>query len=69
MLITEGQTITFEKHHADVLWAGCGGDAVPFPIILAVVTLVVVVLLTRKTAAGLFIESVGNNPTAARCGG
>ena len=51
MLITEGQTITFEKHSTLTFFGRGAVGTVPFPIILAVVTLVVVVLLTRKTAA------------------
>ena len=41
----------------------------PFPITMVVVALVLMALLTRKTAIGLFVESVGNNPVASRYAG
>jgi len=37
--------------------------ALPFPIMMSVAMLGISVLLTRKTAIGLFIESVGDNQT------
>jgi galactofuranose transport system permease protein len=41
----------------------------PFSIYLVVVLLILTALVTRRTAIGLFIESVGINPTAARFAG
>ncbi len=41
----------------------------PFQIAIVIFVLLVVGLLMRRTAAGLFIESVGNNPVAARFAG
>src|SRR5436190_19299218 len=41
----------------------------PFPIVLAIGMLGVTVLLTRKTALGLFIEAVGDNATASTFSG
>jgi simple sugar transport system permease protein len=67
-LITSGQIITFENPTLVFLGSGVVGG-LPFAVILALVTLVIVGLLVRKTAAGLFIESVGNNSTAARFAG
>lgn len=40
--------------------------AIPFPVILATIFTVVVWLLTKKTALGLFIKASGANETAAR---
>jgi len=67
-LITSGQIITFENR--TLVFLGSGSVAgLPFAVILALATLAAVALLVRKSAAGLFIESVGNNPTAARFAG
>jgi len=41
----------------------------PFPVWLSVGMLAITVLLTRKTAVGLFIESVGDNQTASTYAG
>jgi simple sugar transport system permease protein len=41
----------------------------PFPVTIVVVTAVAIGLLTRATALGLFVESVGNNPKASRLAG
>lgn len=68
MLITDGQIITFE--HAPLVFLGNGHFlAVPFTVTLVLVTLMSTLLVTRKTAIGLFLESVGDNEKAARfCG-
>src|SRR6266704_958087 len=67
-LITEGQIITFT--HPGLTFIGNGHFlAFPFPIVLALGMLGVTVLLTRKTALGLFIESVGDNATASSFSG
>ena len=68
MLITHGQIITFE--HAGFVFFG-NGHFLGFPFTVTVVALVfaLTALATRKTAIGLFLESVGDNETAARfCG-
>ena len=41
----------------------------PFSIWVSAATLLAIALLTRRTAIGLFIESVGDNPVAARYAG
>ena len=41
----------------------------PFAIWICAAMLLAMIFLTRRTAAGLFIESVGDNPTAARYAG
>ena len=41
----------------------------PTPIIIAVVIVICVALFTRKTAFGMFVESVGVNPSASRVSG
>lgn len=65
-LITEGQIVTFE--HNGLSQFGSGSlFYLPMPVIIAVVMLVLVLVwaLTRKTALGLFIESVGINIRSA----
>ncbi len=41
----------------------------PMPIIIAAVVVLCVALFTRKTAFGMFVESVGVNPSASRVSG
>lgn len=67
-LITEGQIITFNN---DILsWFGSGSFAyLPTPILLLIGTAFALILLTKKTALGLFIESVGINIRAAKNAG
>jgi galactofuranose transport system permease protein len=68
MLVTDGQIVTFR----DPSFAFFGNGhflGLPFPVTIVVVTLVVTVVVIRKTAIGLFIESAGGNEKAASaCG-
>lgn len=67
-LITEGQIITF----AHPALANIGSGALlylPMPVIVACAVLLLLWLLTRKTALGLFIEAVGINLRSARNAG
>ena len=67
-LITDGQIVTFTDER--LVFLGNGHlFGLPFPVTLVLVTLLVTSLLTRRTALGLFIESVGDNETAARLSG
>ena len=68
MLLTDGQIITFENPTLVFLgnghWLG-----LPFTVTIVLGVLIVALLVTRKTAVGLFLESVGDNERAARfCG-
>lgn len=67
-LITDGQIITFDNPGLVFL---CNGHALflPFSVWIVITMYVVAGLLTRKTALGLFIESVGNNERASRYAG
>ena len=67
-LITDGQIITFDNPGLVFL---CNGHALflPFSVWIVVTMYVIAGLLTRKTAFGLFIESVGNNERASRYAG
>ncbi len=68
MLITGGQIITFE--HPPFVFVGNGHFlGLPFTVTIVAVVLAFTLLVTRKTAIGLFLESVGDNEKAARfCG-
>ena len=67
-LITDGQIITFTNPGLVFL---CNGHALflPFSVWIVAAMYVIFGLLTRKTAFGLFIESVGNNERASRYAG
>ncbi|AYH07658.1 ABC transporter permease [Pectobacterium parmentieri] len=67
-LITEGQIITFDNAGLAKLGSGTL-FYLPMPVIIASVTLLALWVLTRKTALGLFIESVGINLRSARNAG
>ena len=43
--------------------------ALPLPIIITIVVVLLVALFTRKTSFGMFVESVGVNPSASRVSG
>jgi simple sugar transport system permease protein len=68
MLLTGGQIITFED--PAFVYLGNGHFlGVPFTVTIVAGVLAIALLVTRKTAVGLFLESVGDNERAARfCG-
>ncbi len=67
-LLTAGQIITFE--HPGFQFLGSGFVAgLPFPVTVAVAMFLVTAALSRGTALGLFVEAVGDNPTASRFAG
>ena len=45
------------------------GNIIPSPIIIAILMIALVVFILKKTSLGLFIQSVGINPTASRYAG
>lgn len=67
-LITEGQIITFNN---DALaWIGSGSlFYLPTPVIITLGMALLLWLLTKRTALGLFIEAVGINIKAAKNAG
>lgn len=67
-LITDGQIITFTDTRLTYIGNGSFA-ALPFPVLLSLGMLGITSLLTRKTATGLFIESVGDNQTASTYSG
>jgi len=68
MLITEGQIVTINSAPYKVIGGGYW-LALPASIIIALGMFAVAAVLTRKTALGLLIESVGINPQASRIAG
>ena len=63
-LLTDGQIITVERP-AFTFIAGGHFLGLPFPVTIVAAALLFTGGLTRRTAMGLFIESVGNNETAS----
>lgn len=67
-LITSGQIVTFDS--PALSWLGSGSLLLlPTPVIIAIVTLLLFWLFTRRTALGMFIEAVGINIRAAKNAG
>jgi ribose/xylose/arabinose/galactoside ABC-type transport system permease subunit len=67
-VLTDGQVLIIK--HAEFSFLANGFlFGLPFPIILAVALYLVANLALRRTAAGLFIEAVGDNPEASRFAG
>lgn len=63
-LINAGQIVTFS--HDGFAFLGTGYFlGLPLPIVLVVMTLVLVQLLMRQTALGLYVEAVGANASAS----
>ena len=64
-LINEGQIVTFQ--HEAFSFLGTGYFlGLPFPVVLVIITFVLVQLLMRRTALGLYVEAVGANASASR---
>jgi simple sugar transport system permease protein len=67
-LITEGQIITINSSPYRTIGAG-HLLTLPFAIFIAAAVVAVVALVTRRTALGMIIESVGGNAEASRLAG
>jgi simple sugar transport system permease protein len=67
-LLTDGQIITFAQPGFAFIGGGYLGG-LPFAVTIVAVMFLLTAVLTRLTALGLFIESVGNNETASRYAG
>jgi ribose/xylose/arabinose/galactoside ABC-type transport system permease subunit len=70
-LISDGQIITVNPaDHPGFAMIGNGAMfGLPFTLTLVAIGLLTIAVLTRKTAAGLFIEAVGNNRVASQFAG
>lgn len=67
-LITQGQIVTFNNPSVAALGTG-SLLAIPIPVLIAAGTFVLIGLLVRRTALGLFIESIGANERASAYAG
>ncbi len=65
-LITKGQITYIRVDSYKVLGSYIGKCPIPTPIFAAVIVVIIVHLVLRKTALGLYIESVGINGKASR---
>lgn len=63
-LLTDGKIITFNNPEFAAIGSGAS-LALPNPIWISLFVALVVGVLTRRTAFGLFVEAVGDNPRAA----
>ena len=64
-LITKGQIVTID--HDGYYYIGNGFlFGIPFAVYVAIFVVIIIHVLLRKTAFGLFIESVGTNAEASR---
>ncbi|WP_220457968.1 MULTISPECIES: ABC transporter permease [unclassified Actinotalea] len=68
MLITGGMITTVNSPPYKTIGSGFL-LGLPVPVVIAGVIFVVVALLTRRTALGMLVESVGINPEASRLAG
>ena len=67
-LITDGQIVTFEDPNFSAIGSGYL-FGLPMPILIVAAAYLLTALLLRISALRLFIESLGNNATAARYAG
>ncbi|NLL77014.1 MAG: ABC transporter permease [Clostridiales bacterium] len=65
-LITDGQMIYVRVDHFKKLGAFIDGVPLPTPVFAAIFVVIVTMLLLKKTALGLYIQTVGINAKAAR---
>ena len=65
-LITDGQMIYLRVDHFKRLGATIPGVPIPTPVFVAIAVVILTMILLKKTALGLYIETVGINSKAAR---
>ncbi|RII36369.1 ABC transporter permease [Clostridium chromiireducens] len=66
-LITGGQILTF--NNKDFIFIGTGYILLPVAIFIALIVALIMYVLIRRTALGLFIESIGVNNNSCRFAG
>ncbi|MGP4038635.1 ABC transporter permease [Gracilibacillus sp. D59] len=67
-LITGGQILTTDNETYDYIGTGFL-FGFPFPIYIGIFVFLIMLLLKKRTAMGLFLESIGNNMTASKFAG
>jgi len=65
-LVTNGQITYIRVGSYQVMGGYIGKCPIPTPIFIAIIVVIIVSLILKKTALGLYIESVGINGTASR---
>ena len=65
-LITKGQTTYVRVDSYKIMGGYIGSCPIPTPIFFAIIMVIIVNLILKKTALGLYIESVGINGSASR---
>jgi simple sugar transport system permease protein len=68
LLITSGQIVTVTSEPFKVLGAGYA-LGLPVAILVSLAVFVIVGLITRRSALGMLLESIGVNPAASRLAG
>jgi ribose/xylose/arabinose/galactoside ABC-type transport system permease subunit len=68
LLITEGQIVTVTSEPFKVLGAGYA-FGLPVAILVSLAVFAIVGLITRRSALGMLLESIGVNPDASRLAG
>ncbi|WP_407272143.1 ABC transporter permease [Radiobacillus sp. PE A8.2] len=67
-LITGGQILTIDNEIYSYIGTGFL-LGLPFPIYIGLAIFLIMIILKKKTAMGLFLESIGNNMTASKFAG
>ncbi|WP_245837344.1 ABC transporter permease [Virgibacillus phasianinus] len=67
-LITGGQILTIDNKIYDYIGSGFL-LGLPFPIFIGLAVFLILLYMKKRTALGLFIESIGNNMTASKFAG
>lgn len=67
-LLTDGQPVPFSNGFIERFGSGFF-LTLPFSVTLIIITTLILGILVRKTALGLYLEAVGNSPKASRLSG
>ena len=65
-LITDGQITYIRVKSYQVFGSYVGKFPIPMPVVIAIIVVIIAYAILKKTALGLYIESVGINGTASR---
>ena len=65
-LITDGQITYIRVKSYQVFGSYVGKFPIPMPVVIAIIVVIIAYVILKKTALGLYIESVGINGKAAR---
>lgn len=65
-LITDGQITYVRVNHYKVLGANIKNVPLPTPVFVAIIVVIITAIILKKTALGMYIQSVGINAKASR---